>query len=115
MSLSKGEGKIFECFRTSVNCDIEAQIPKITEKSSKWGIGNLKDWFEDYNSRNPSDTCPSEILTPTSSRQVNASPPGYLLTYPPFPPPFPSTPYYPKLPPITSSYLVIEDDLHCTE
>ena len=45
----------------------------------------------------------------------NASPPGYLPTYPPFPPPFPSTPYYPEFLPITSSYLVIEDDLHCTE
>ena len=45
----------------------------------------------------------------------NASPLGYLSTYPPFPPPFPSTPYYPEFPPITSSYLVIEDDLQCTE
>ena len=30
----------------------------------------LKDWFEDYNSRNPSDTCPSETLTTTCSKEV---------------------------------------------
>ena len=45
----------------------------------------------------------------------NASPPGYLPTYLPFQPPSPSTPYYPEFLPITSSYLVIEDDLHCIE
>ena len=40
------------------------------ERGSRWAMDNLKDWFEDCNSRNPSDTCPSEILTPTCSKEL---------------------------------------------
>ena len=45
----------------------------------------------------------------------NAPPSGYVPTYPPFPPPFPSTPYYPEFLPITSSYSDDEDELHCAD
>ena len=33
-------------------------------------MSNLKDWFDDYNSRNQNDTCPDEVLTPTCSKEV---------------------------------------------
>ena len=46
------------------------QVLKNTEKASKWAMGNLKDWFEDYSSRNPNNTCPSEVLTPICSNEV---------------------------------------------
>ena len=37
-----------------------------TEKSSKWAIKNLKEWYEDYNS----GMCPEDILSHTCSKEV---------------------------------------------
>ena len=31
----------------------------------------MNDWFEEYNSRNPSDTCPCEILTTTCCKEAS--------------------------------------------
>ena len=45
-------------------------VPKNTEKSSKWAIKNLKEWYEDYNSRNTNEMCPEEILSHTCSKEV---------------------------------------------
>ena len=45
-------------------------IPKNTEKSSKWAMTNFKDWFDDFNSRNPIDSCPYEVLTPKCPKDV---------------------------------------------
>ena len=36
--------------------------PKNTEQSSKWSMTNLEEWFHNYNSRNPDDTCPEQFL-----------------------------------------------------
>ena len=45
-------------------------VPKNTEKSSKWAIKNLKEWYVDYNSRNPNEMCPEDILSHTCSKEV---------------------------------------------
>ena len=47
-------------------------VPRNTEKSSKWAVKNLQEWYEDYNSRNPDERCPEEILSPVCSKQVLA-------------------------------------------
>uniref|UniRef100_A0A1X7T9L7 Uncharacterized protein n=1 Tax=Amphimedon queenslandica TaxID=400682 RepID=A0A1X7T9L7_AMPQE len=39
------------------------KVPKNTEKTSKWAMKNLEDWFKDYNERNPDKKCPDEFLT----------------------------------------------------
>ena len=71
LSLSrKGKGRFSSVSEHQLTVMSKPRVPKNTEKSSKWAIGNLKDWFEDYNNRNPSDTCPSEILTPTCSKEI---------------------------------------------
>ena len=41
-----------------------------TEKSGKWAIKNLKEWYEDYNSRNPNEMCPEDILSHTCFKEV---------------------------------------------
>ena len=47
------------------------QIPKKnTEKSNKWELTNLTDWFEDHNARNLNNPCPREILTCECSKEV---------------------------------------------
>ena len=40
-------------------------VPKNTKQSSKWAMTNLEEWFHNYNSRNPDDTCPEEFLLPS--------------------------------------------------
>ena len=71
LSLSrKGKGRISSISEHQLIVMSKPQVHKNTEKCSKWAVDNLKDWFEDYNSRNLSDTCPSEILTPTCSKEL---------------------------------------------
>ena len=71
LSLSrKGKGRFSSVSEDHLTVMSMPQVPKNTEKSSKWAMGNLKDWFEDYNSRNPNSTWPSEVLTPTCSKEV---------------------------------------------
>ena len=43
---------------------------KCAKKSGKWAIKNLKEWYEDYNSRNPNEMCPEDILSHTCSKEV---------------------------------------------
>ena len=33
------------------------QVPKNTEKSSRWAMTNLREWYDDYNDRNSSAKC----------------------------------------------------------
>ena len=30
-------------------------------KSSKWAMKNLEEWFDDYNKKNPDNTCPDVV------------------------------------------------------
>ena len=46
------------------------KMPKNTEASTKWSIKNFTDWFHGYNSRNPDNKCPDELLLPTCSVEV---------------------------------------------
>ena len=46
------------------------KMPKNTEASTKWSIKNFTDWFHGYNSRNPDNKCPDELLLPTCSIEV---------------------------------------------
>lgn len=46
------------------------QVPKNTEKSSRWAMTNLREWYDDYNDRNSSAKCPEELLSPEASKEV---------------------------------------------
>lgn len=46
------------------------KVPKNTEQSSKWAMGNLKDWFDNYNEQNPENKCPEEVLLPSCSADI---------------------------------------------
>ena len=71
LSLSrKGKGRFSSVSEHQLIVMSKPQVPENTEKCSKWAMDNLKNWFEDCNSRNPSDTCPGEILTPTCSKEL---------------------------------------------
>lgn len=39
-------------------------------RASKWATTNLRAWLDDYNTRNPEQKCPDEILTPECSTEV---------------------------------------------
>ena len=45
------------------------QLPKSTV-SSKWAMTNLREWFTDYNSRNPDNLCPEVFLTASCSKDM---------------------------------------------
>ena len=49
-------------FRRSSADELEAKATKTMAKnsafSSKWGLTNFNQWFEDYNERNPNCKCP---------------------------------------------------------
>ena len=56
LSLSrKGKGRFSSVSEDHLTVMSMPKVPKNIEKSSKWAMGNLKDWFEDYNSRNPNN------------------------------------------------------------
>ena len=62
LSLSrKGKGRFASVSQDDLMSISKPQIPKNTEKASKWVLTNLTDWFEDYNARNPDNPCPGEI------------------------------------------------------
>ena len=46
------------------------QVPKKMEKSSRWAMTNLREWYDDYNDRNLSAKCPEELLSPEPSKEV---------------------------------------------
>ena len=46
------------------------QMSKNTEKSSKWAITNLLEWYTDYNERNKDNTCPEEVITSNCSKEL---------------------------------------------
>ena len=46
------------------------KMAKNTEASTKWSMKNLTDWFNGYNSRNPDNKCPDDLLLPTCSVEV---------------------------------------------
>ena len=66
----KGKGRFASVSQDDLISMSKPQIPKNTEKSSKWALTNLTDWFEDYNARNPYNPCPWEILTCECSKEV---------------------------------------------
>ena len=71
LSLSrKGKGRFASVLQDDLMSMSKLQIPKNTEKSCKWALTNLTDWFEDYNARNPNNPCPGEILTCECSKEV---------------------------------------------
>ena len=45
-------------------------MPKNSARSSKWATTNLKEWYVDYNSRNPDTECPVDILSPSCSEEL---------------------------------------------
>ena len=45
-------------------------MPKKSADSSKWATKNLREWLEDYNSRNPMKKCPDDLLLPYCSKEL---------------------------------------------
>ena len=71
LSLSrKGKGRFASVSQDDLTSMSKPQIPENTEKSSKWALTNLTDWFEDYNARNPDNPCPGETLTCECSKEA---------------------------------------------
>lgn len=46
------------------------QLPKNTVSSCKWAMCNLREWFADYNKRNPDNLCPEVFLTASCSKAI---------------------------------------------
>jgi hypothetical protein len=70
LSLSLRKNRRFHPVSTEEVRDLKTkQIPKNTEASSKWAIKNLRDWYTDYNERNPDCKCPDSILSPSCTKE----------------------------------------------
>ena len=46
------------------------QLPKNTVSSCKWAMCNFREWFADYNRRNPDNLCPDVLLTASCSKVI---------------------------------------------
>ena len=46
------------------------QLPKNTVSSCKWAMCNFREWFADYNRRNPDNICPEVLLTASCSKAI---------------------------------------------
>ncbi len=61
-------------FKASTSEEISAletyQMPKTTGYSSRWALKTLRDWFDDFQERNPDSPCPHSLLTPTATKEV---------------------------------------------
>lgn len=45
-------------------------VPKNTEKTDRWALANLNEWYVDYNDRNADKKCPEEVLTPQATKEA---------------------------------------------
>ena len=71
LSLSRNKKQRFTSVsHNQLTAMAKPSVPKNTEKSSRWALGNLRDWFEDNNGRNPDNPCPSEILTSQCTKDI---------------------------------------------
>ena len=44
------------------------KMPKNSELNSKWAMKNFSDWMDCYNTKNPDEPCPSELLSEFCSK-----------------------------------------------
>ena len=69
------KGKSKDSWFTSVSEEeltvmAKKQIPKNMEKSRKWAITNLLEWYTNYNERNKDNTYPEEVITSNYSKEL---------------------------------------------
>lgn len=65
LSLSKHR---FAIVSKETLADMNYKMPENSAKRSKWALKNLREWFDDYNKRNPDHMCPDDVLSPTCSK-----------------------------------------------
>ena len=55
-------------FKKAMNSELEelskVKMTKNTSQNTRWSMKNLVDWFSEYNTRNPENKCPDEVLLP---------------------------------------------------
>ncbi len=67
MSLSKNKRRFEESTDEDLARLLKPQVPKNTDVSTRWAMKNFRDWYEDYNTRNPSNRCPEELMLSSCS------------------------------------------------
>ena len=70
LSTKKNQKRFSETTFEEVEEMAKRKVPKNTEKTSKWAITNLKEWFDDYNTRNPEKKCPGDFLTADCPKEI---------------------------------------------
>lgn len=71
MSLKrKKRGRFEETSEEDLAELLKPQVPKNTETSTRWAMKNFRDWYEDYNARNPSKCCPEEVVLSSCSPEL---------------------------------------------
>ena len=48
----------------------KVKMLKNTSLSTRWAMKNFTDWFSGYNTRNPDNPCPDEVLLPSCPAEV---------------------------------------------
>ena len=48
----------------------KVKMPKNTSLNTRWAMKNFTNWFSGYNTRNPDNPCPDEVLLPSCPAEV---------------------------------------------
>ena len=71
LSLSlKGKSRFQQTTEDDLAKLSKPQVPKNTYVCTRWAMKNFTEWYEDYNTRNPVDPCPEEVILPTCSASL---------------------------------------------